>query len=69
MLSELLNEARSRGATIVLSTHQLLEALAIASHVALVENGRLRFTGERTQAMLDDPALLYRLHTELGTPQ
>jgi ABC-type multidrug transport system ATPase subunit len=66
MLSELLVEARQRGATIVLSTHQLREALAIASHVALIENGKLRYTGERTQAMLDDPALLYRLHTELG---
>jgi len=69
MLSELLMEARKRKATIVLSTHQLREALAIASHVALVENGRLRHTGERTQEMLDDPALLYRLHTELGAPQ
>jgi heme ABC exporter ATP-binding subunit CcmA len=66
MLSELLIGARQRGATIVLSTHQLREALAIASHVALVENGRLRYTGERTQEMLDDPGLLYRLHTELG---
>jgi len=69
MLSELLTEARQRGATIVLSTHQLREALAIASHVALVENGRLRYTGERTREMLDDPALLYRLHTELGSQQ
>ncbi|HMF79278.1 MAG TPA: heme ABC exporter ATP-binding protein CcmA [Bryobacteraceae bacterium] len=66
MLSELLIESRQRGATIVLSTHQLREALAIASHVALVENGRLRYTGERTQEMLDDTGLLYRLHTELG---
>jgi heme exporter protein A len=66
MLSELLNESRQRGATIVLSTHQLREALAIASHVVLVENGRLRYSGERTQEMLDDPALLYRLHTESG---
>ncbi|HEX4169491.1 MAG TPA: heme ABC exporter ATP-binding protein CcmA [Bryobacteraceae bacterium] len=66
MLSALLLEARQSGATIILSTHQLREALAIASHVALVENGRLRYTGERTQAMLDDPGLLYRLHTESG---
>jgi heme exporter protein A len=66
MLSQLLMEARERNATIVLSTHQLREALAIASHVALMENGKLRYTGDRTQAMLDDPALLYRLHTELG---
>jgi ABC-type multidrug transport system ATPase subunit len=66
MLSQLLVEARERGATIVLSTHQLREALAIASHVALLENGRLRFAGERTAEMLEDPSLLYRLHTELG---
>jgi hypothetical protein len=26
----------------------------------------LRYSGERTQEMLDDPALLYRLYTELG---
>jgi heme ABC exporter ATP-binding subunit CcmA len=66
MLSQLLVGARERGATIVLSTHQLREALAIASHVALIENGRLRFAGERTTEMLEDPALLYRIHTELG---
>jgi len=66
MLSALLSEARQRGATIVLSTHQIREALAVASHVALIETGKLRYTGERTQEMLDDPALLYRLHTELG---
>ena len=66
MLSELLTAARQGGATIVLSTHQLREALAIASHVALVENGRLRYAGERTQEMLEDPGHLYRLHTELG---
>jgi heme exporter protein A len=66
MLSELLLEARSRGVTIVLSTHQIREALAIASHVALIENGRLRHAGERTAEMIDDPGLLYRRHTEPG---
>jgi ABC-type multidrug transport system ATPase subunit len=63
MLSELLVESRNRGATIVLSTHQLREAMAIASHVALIENGRLRHAGKRTEEMLDDPGLLYRLHS------
>ncbi len=66
-LSELLVDARGRGATIILSTHQLREALAIASHVALIENGRLRYSGERTQEMLDDTGLLYRTYTNLGT--
>ena len=66
MLSELLEESSRSGATIILSTHQLREALAIATHVALLENGRLRHAGERTPEMLADPTLLYRLHTELG---
>jgi heme ABC exporter ATP-binding subunit CcmA len=66
MLSELLVEAQARGSTVVLSTHQLREALAIASHVALMENGRVLYAGERTEEMLDDPGLLYRLYTKLG---
>jgi heme ABC exporter ATP-binding subunit CcmA len=66
MLAELLLEAQQRGATIVLSTHQIREALSAASDVALIENGRLRYAGPRTGEMLDDPSLLYRLHTELG---
>ena len=66
MLRELLTEARQRGATIVLSTHQIPEALASASHVAVVENGRLCYAGERTREMLDDPGLLYRLYTDVG---
>jgi heme exporter protein A len=66
MLSDLLLEARQLGKTIILSTHQLREALAIASHVALLENGRLRYSGERTEEMLQDPGLLYRLHMDLG---
>jgi heme exporter protein A len=66
ILTELLAEARDRGATIVLSTHQLREALAISSHVAILEQGQLRYFSERTQAMIDDPAVLYTLREELG---
>jgi heme ABC exporter ATP-binding subunit CcmA len=66
MLSELLRQARHGGATILFSTHQIREAMSIASHVALIEQGKLRYAGERTEAMLDDPGLLYREHTELG---
>jgi heme exporter protein A len=66
MLSELLAEARRNGTTILFSTHQIREAMAIASHVALIEQGVLRYAGERTAAMLEDPGLLYREYTELG---
>ena len=66
MLTELMEEAKQRGATIMLSTHQLREALAIASHVAILEQGQLRFFAERTQEMVDDPGALYRTRAELG---
>ncbi len=66
MLGELLSEARARGTTILFSTHQIREAMVIATEVALIEQGKLRYAGERTEAMLDDPGFLYREHTELG---
>lgn len=66
MLSDLLREARERRTTILFSTHQIREAMSIATDVALMEQGKLRHAGERTQQMLDDPGLLYREYTELG---
>ena len=66
MLGELLREARERHTTILFSTHQIREAMSIATNVALMEQGKLRHAGERTQQMLDDPSLLYREYTELG---
>jgi heme exporter protein A len=64
VLQQLLNKARSEGRTIIMSTHQLREALELASDVALIARGRLAFRGERTQEMLDDPGWLYRNYGE-----
>ena len=64
VLQQLLAEARSRGCTIVMSTHQLREALELASDVALINRGRLAFTGERSIEMLQDPGWLYRNYGE-----
>jgi heme exporter protein A len=66
MLGELLDEARARSATMVLSTHQIREALAIASHVALLDQGQLRYFDRRTDEMVNDPRALYRIREELG---
>ncbi len=60
VLQSLIKEARARGATIVMSTHQLREAIELATHVALIRKGQLAYAGERRQEMLDDPAWLYR---------
>ena len=62
VLQSLLADAHAFGRTIVLSTHQLREALELATHVALIQRGQLAFTGERTQQMVDDTGWLYRTH-------
>jgi heme exporter protein A len=66
LLQSLLREALAAGRTIVISTHQLREALELATHVALLVRGRLAFTGERTTEMLEDTGWLYRHY---GEPQ
>jgi heme ABC exporter ATP-binding subunit CcmA len=60
VLQSLITDAQSRGCTIVMSTHQLREAIELATHIALIRKGQLAYAGERRQEMLDDPAWLYR---------
>jgi ABC-type multidrug transport system ATPase subunit len=66
LLQELLRDGIAEGRTIVISTHQLREALELATHVALLVRGRLAHTGERTSQMLEDTGWLYR---QYGEPQ
>ena len=66
LLQSLLRDAIGEGRTVVLSTHQLREALDLATHVALLVRGRLAYTGERTAEMLEDTGWLYR---QYGEPQ
>ncbi len=62
VLQGLLDQARQEGRTIIMSTHQLKEAFELASHVALINRGKLVYTGARTQEMLDDTGWLYRTY-------
>jgi ABC-type multidrug transport system ATPase subunit len=64
VLQDVIAHARQRNRTIVMSTHQLREALELASHVALINRGKLGHFGERTQAMLEDAGYLYRTYGE-----
>jgi heme ABC exporter ATP-binding subunit CcmA len=64
VLQDLLHGALSEGATIIMSTHQLREALELATDVALINRGKLAFRGERTREMLEDPGWLYRNYGE-----
>ncbi len=64
VLQSLLKQARDQGHTIIMSTHQLREALELATNVVLINRGHLGFEGVRTQEMLDDPTWLYRNYGE-----
>jgi heme exporter protein A len=64
VLQQLLASARSRGSTIIMSTHQIREAMELASDVALLERGRMVFAGPRSSEMLLDPGWLYRTYAE-----
>jgi heme exporter protein A len=64
LLQDVLNEARDRGASVVMSTHQLREALELASHAALLKQGNLAFFGERTREMTENPGWLYQNYGE-----
>ena len=64
VLQNLLSDAHDRGRTIIMSTHQLKEALVLATHVALIRRGEIAYTGARTQQMVDDTGWLYRTYAD-----
>ena len=64
VLQDLLQAALADGCTIIMSTHQLREALELATDVALINRGKLAFRGQRTREMLEDPTWLYRHYGE-----
>jgi heme exporter protein A len=64
VLQDLLKSALAQGRSIILSTHQLREALELATDVALINRGKLAFRGPRTWEMLEDPGWLYRHYGE-----
>jgi heme exporter protein A len=64
VLQTVLRDALARRCTIVLSTHQLREAMELATHVALLSRGRLAYHGARSAEMLADPGWLYARYGE-----
>ena len=64
VLQRLLREALAEGKTIVMSTHQLREALELATHVALLNRGQVAFHGPRTAEMVTDPGWVYARYGE-----
>ena len=64
VLQTLLRQALAGGKTIILSTHQLREALELATHVALLSRGQLAFDGQCTPEMVADPGYIYARYGE-----
>jgi ABC-type multidrug transport system ATPase subunit len=64
VLQALLKHALNNGATIVMSTHQIREAMELATHVALLERGKVVHAGPQTPEMPLDPGWLYRTYGE-----
>jgi heme ABC exporter ATP-binding subunit CcmA len=66
LLQTLLNDAIADGATVVMSTHQLREALELATDIVLLNRGQIAHTGPRTPEMLADTGYLYRTYGDNG---
>jgi len=64
VLQRLLREALAEGKTVVMSTHQLREALELATHVALLSRGQVAFHGPSTPEMVSDPGYVYARYGE-----
>ncbi|MBM3763051.1 MAG: heme ABC exporter ATP-binding protein CcmA [Acidobacteria bacterium] len=62
LLQSLLAEALARQATVVLSTHQIPEAMAHASRILFLERGKLRYFGPCPDEMLGDSTWIYRTY-------
>jgi ABC-type multidrug transport system ATPase subunit len=62
VLQTVLRDALAAGRTVVICTHQLREALELATDVALISRGRIAFHGERTAEMVSDPGWIYAHH-------
>jgi heme exporter protein A len=64
VLQTVLREAIASGKTIVMSTHQLREALELATHIALLNRGKVAFHGACTAEMVSDPGWVYARYGE-----
>ncbi len=64
VLQSVLRDALAAGRTVVMSTHQLREAMDLATHVALLNRGRIAFHGARTEEMIQDPGWVYAQYGE-----
>ena len=59
LLSSLLLDAHSRNCTVVICSHQLREALAIATDIVAIDGGKVIFTGPNSPVLKEKPDDFY----------
>jgi heme exporter protein A len=64
VLQQVIREGLAAGCTVIMSTHQIREAMELATHAALLARGRLLYHGPRAPEMLADPGWLYAQYGE-----
>ena len=64
VLQRLLRGGLEQGKTIIMSTHQIREAMELSSHVALLNRGHIAFHGVCTPEMVSDPGWVYARYGE-----
>jgi len=60
LLSSLLEHAHSENRTVLVSSHQLRETLQIATHLAVIDRGKLIFEGPNRDEFRDSPHNFYQ---------
>jgi len=64
LLAGLIDQAHAAGRTVVISTHQLREAVGLATDIAVLDRGRLAFRGPASEEWRATPEAVYRRYTE-----
>ncbi|MEP6961475.1 MAG: ABC transporter ATP-binding protein, partial [Acidobacteriota bacterium] len=62
VLQTMLQEMRDAGRTIIMSTHQIREAMELATDVVFIQRGQVVFQGPRPPEMATDSGWLYRTY-------
>jgi ABC-type multidrug transport system ATPase subunit len=60
LLSSLLRDAQARGCSVVVCSHQLREALEVATQVAVIDRGKLIFHGPNSDDFKSAPEDFYQ---------
>ncbi|ONI73554.1 multidrug ABC transporter ATP-binding protein [Actinosynnema sp. ALI-1.44] len=68
-LWETVDHLRDTGSSVLLTTHYLEEAQALADHVAIMHEGRIQIAGTLSEVLSDRPARITAKVPDIGVPR